>query len=195
MNFFLANCLKEDNKCAETGKNTDELQTNKKQETRWRRKKKLSSGDSAGQQRWPSEPRPVGQGNEYFRSPDCWGAGRSRNGCRIRRLGFGAHLVRVFVFFAHRFLSNSTAPRSSFPKFSFPYQWRWVGAHFATSSVSCMETSYLFSFPQWRGTKKLYFGIGQGSERILLVELFSKVPHNTLCKMGGHIQNNFSLVE
>lgn len=39
MNFFLANCLQEDNKCAgkkatyaETGQNTDELQTNKKQE-------------------------------------------------------------------------------------------------------------------------------------------------------------------
>jgi hypothetical protein len=39
MNFFLANCLQEDNKragknstYAETGQNTDELQTNKKQE-------------------------------------------------------------------------------------------------------------------------------------------------------------------
>jgi hypothetical protein len=39
MNFFLANCLQEDNKCAgkkatyaETGRNTDELQTYKKQE-------------------------------------------------------------------------------------------------------------------------------------------------------------------
>jgi protein involved in temperature-dependent protein secretion len=55
MNFFLANCLQEDNKragkkaiYAETGQNTDELQTNKK--TRWRHQKKQSSADSAGQQ-------------------------------------------------------------------------------------------------------------------------------------------------
>jgi len=55
MNFFVANCLQEDNKragkkaiYAETGQNTDELQTNKK--TRWRHQKKQSSADSAGQQ-------------------------------------------------------------------------------------------------------------------------------------------------
>ncbi len=91
MNFFLGNCLQEDNKCAgkkgtyaDTGQNTDELQTNKKQEkTRWRRQKKQGSGDSPGQQHWPSEPRTVGQGNDYFQSPACCGAGRSRNGCRI----------------------------------------------------------------------------------------------------------------
>jgi hypothetical protein len=56
MNFFLANCLQEDNKCAgkkatyaETGQNTDELQTKKKQEKQdGGVKKKQSSGDSAG---------------------------------------------------------------------------------------------------------------------------------------------------
>jgi len=47
-------------------------------------------------------------------------------------------------------------------------------------------TIYLFSFPQSRGTEKLYFGIlGLGSERILLVELILKVPNNILCKKRG----------
>jgi len=55
MNFFVVNCWQEDNKraekkaiYAEIGQNTDELQTKRK--TRWRHKKKQSSGDSAGQQ-------------------------------------------------------------------------------------------------------------------------------------------------
>jgi len=162
--------------------------------------KKQSSGDSAGQQHWPSEPRPVGQGNEYFQSPACCGAGRSRYGFRVGRLGFGAHVVRVFVFFAHRFLSNSTSPKSSFskfPKFPFPYEWRWVSAHFATSLVSLGMEPLIYSRSPNQEVRKNYtlaFG-GRGSERILLVELISKVPNNILCKMGSKKQNNVSLVE
>ncbi len=52
-------------------------------------------------------------------------------------------------------------------------------AHFSTS---------LLRINKW-------FHAGRGSERILLVELISKVPNNILCKMGGEIQNNVSLVE
>jgi hypothetical protein len=161
---------------------------------------KKSSGHSAGQQHWPSEPRPVGEGNEYFQSPACCGAGRSRNGCRIGRLGFGAHVVRVFVFFAHRFLSNSTAPKSSFskfPKFPFPYEWRWVSAHFATSSVSLgMEPLIYSPSPNQEVPRNYTLALwGRGSKRILFIELTSNVLNNILCKMGGDIQNDFSLVE
>jgi hypothetical protein len=170
------------------------LITNKQEtgKTRWRRQKKQSSGDSAGQQHWPSEPRTVGEGNECFQSPACCGARRSRNGCRIWRLGFGAHVIRVFVFFAHRFLSNSTAPKSSFskfPKFSLPYQWRWAGAHFATSLVSLgMEPLIYSRSPNQEVPKNYTLAFeGRGSKRNLLLELISKVPNNILCKMGLYI--------
>jgi hypothetical protein len=124
MNFFLANCLQEDNKragknstYAETGQNTDELQTNKKQEKQddgvKKKKNKVVATDSAGQRDWPSEPRPVGQGNEYFQSPACCGAGRSRNGCRIRRLGFGAHVVRVLRLLRASVPFQFPGPKSS----------------------------------------------------------------------------------
>jgi hypothetical protein len=68
---------------------------------------------------------------------------------------------------------------------------------FATSSVSLGMEPVIYSGSPNQEVPKNYtlaFG-GQGSERILLVELSSKVPNNILCKMGGSIQNNFSLVE
>ncbi len=108
----------------------------------------------------------------------------------------------MFVCFAHRFLSNSRAPKRSFSKFrkfSFPYQRRWVGAHFATSSVSLGMEPLIYSRSPNQEVPKNYTlafgGGGVGSERILLVELISKVPNTILCEMGGDIQNNFSLVE
>jgi hypothetical protein len=84
----------------------------------------------------------------------------------IWRLGFGAHVVRVFVCFAHRFLSNSRAPKRSFSKFrkfSFPYQRRWVGAHFATSSVSLgMEPLIYSRSPNQEVPKIILWHLGGG---------------------------------
>jgi len=72
-----------------------------------------------------------------------------------------------------------------------------VSAHFATSLVSLGMEPLIYSRSPNQEVLKNYtlaFG-GRGSERILLVELISKVPNNILCKMGGKKQNNVSLVE
>ncbi len=176
--------------------------TNKQEtgKTRWRRQKKQSSGDGAGQQHWPSEPRPVGEGNEYLQSPAAVVPGGAEMG-----IGFEDQGLELMLF-----VCSSSSRIGSFPipgpqkvrsqssqiSHSYTNGVGWVPI-FATSSVSLgMEPVFYSRSPNQEVPKNytLAFG-GQGSKRILLVELSANVPNNILCKMGGDIQNNFSLVE
>ncbi len=126
--------------------------------------------------------------------------GGAEMGVGFEDQGLELMLFVCFVFFAHRFLSNSRAPkvRLKIPKVPIPIRMALGGCPFCNIFGKLGHgPTYLFSFPQSRGTKKLYFGILGGGvpKEFFLSKLISKILSNILCKMGSNIQNNFSLVE